>query len=316
MPLHVQKYLVIGLFSLSGIFACSSSPNPPVLLFETIQRNAPQFVIVDGHNIAYIESGQGDHLIFIHGFGGSMWNWEYQYKAFSASHHVIVLDLLGSGFSDKPDIPYTPQSLVKFFTGFLDALGIQKANLVGNSMGAGLAMAMAMNTPDRVKTLVLISGFPPDPGASVASPRYQQFIHRRPPLWLAKFGNWISGRWATKSLLEEIVHNHDLITPVVVERSFQNRQHSDFLPPLYSLMDHMEQWNQNFGHRIEDIAHPTLILWGSEDKVFPPEVGSQLQNSIPQSRIHFIPDAGHIPQWEKPAEVNDLIKAFLTHSLS
>ena len=316
MGFSVKTHIVIFIFSLSGLSSCSSSSHTSVLSFETIHRFSPEFADVAGHNIAYLRAGQGDPLIFIHGFGGSMWNWEYQYEALSNSHQVIILDLLGSGLSDKPDIPYSPRQLVKFFSGFLDHLHVSKATLIGNSMGAGLAMAMALTTPERVETLILISGFPPDPRASVASPRYQQFINHRPPLWLAKFGNWISGRWATQSLLEEIIYNQYLITPIVVERSFQNRKKSDFLPPLFSLMDHMGQWEQDYGHRLHNIDHPTLIIWGAEDKVFPPEVGSQLQKNIPQSSFHIIPKAGHIPQWEKPSEVNALIKSFLTHSVS
>jgi pimeloyl-ACP methyl ester carboxylesterase len=316
VPFRVNYYLLIFALSLSGIVSCHSTPNAHSPLLETIHRSSPNFIEVAGNNIAYIEDGQGDPLVLIHGFGGSIWNWEYQCKGLAASYHVIVLDLLGSGMSDKPDIPYTPQRLVKFFKGFLDSLNIQRATLIGNSMGAGLAMAMALTVPDRVNSLVLISGFPQDPRASVASPHYQQFIHRRPPLWLAKFGNWISGRWATKTLLEEIIHDKRLITPVVVERSYQNRHRSDFLPPLYSLMDHMEQWDEEYGSRLHDIQHPTLIIWGAEDRVFPPGVGQQLQSTLPHASIQIIPEAGHMPQWEQPSQVNGLITKFLKNSLS
>ena len=316
MPFCVINKLFILALSLFGMVSCHSTPNAHSPLLETIHRSSPQFIDVAGNTIAYIEDGQGDPLIFIHGFGGSMWNWEYQYKGLAASYHVIVLDLLGSGMSDKPDIPYTPQRLVKFFEGFLDSLDIQRATLIGNSMGAGLAMAMALTIPDRVNSLVLISGFPQDPRASVASPHYQQFIDRRPPLWLAKFGNWISGRWATKILLEEIIHDQRLITPVVVERSYQNRHRSDFLPPLYSLMDNMKQWDKEYGSRLNTIQHPTLIIWGADDRVFPQEVGQQLQATIPHASFQLIPDAGHMPQWEQPSKVNEVITEFLSQNSS
>ncbi|MDX1410727.1 MAG: alpha/beta fold hydrolase [Nitrospirales bacterium] len=316
MPFCVNNKLSIVALLVLVIVSCRSTPNEYSPLLETIHRSSPQFIDVVGNNIAYIEDGQGDPLIFIHGFGGSMWNWEYQYKELSAAYHVTVLDLLGSGMSDKPDIPYTPQRLVKFFEGFLDSLNIQRATLIGNSMGAGLAMAMALTSPDRVHALILISGFPSDPRGSVASSHYQQFIDRRPPLWLAKFGNWISGRWATKILLEEIIHDQSLITPVVVERSYQNRHRSDFLPPLYSLMENMEQWDEEYGSRLNTIQHPTLIIWGAEDRVFPPGVGRQLQATIPHSRLQIIPGAGHMPQWEQPAQVNAEITEFLNQNSS
>ena len=311
MPFRIHhNVLIVTLFTFA-ITSCHFTPdeNPPLL--ETIHRTSPKFVEVEGHNIAYIEDGQGDPLVLIHGFGGSMWNWEYQYQGLTPYYQVTVLDLLGSGMSQKPDIPYTPKRLVKFFEKFLNALNIQRATLIGNSMGAGLAMAMALSLPDRVNHLVLISGFPRDPRGSVASPQYIQFLNRRPPLWLAKFGNWISGRWATKTLLEEIIYDHQLITPVVVERSYQNRHGSDFLPPLYSLMDNMEEWEGEFGNRLDQIQHPTLIIWGAEDRVFPPKVGQELEAMIPHANFQVIPEAGHIPQWEKPDQVNRLITDFL-----
>ncbi len=183
-------------------------------------------------------------------------------------------------------------------------------------MGAGLAMTMALTAPDRVNKLILISGFPSEIRASVASSYYQRFINRRPPLWLAKFGNWIAGRWGTKTFLEEIIHDQGLITPVVLERSYQNRQKSDFLPPLFSLLDHIDQWEGGFGTRLNSIQHPTLILWGSEDRVFPPAVGQQLQATMPNASFQVIPEAGHIPQWEQPKQVNALITEFLNQNPS
>ena len=122
------------------------------------------------------KKGQGNPLVFLHGFGGSMWQWEYQYTEFASSHRVILLDLLGSGMSDKPDLAYTPKLLVRFFTQFLDALKVDQPILVGNSMGAGLAMAMALSVPDRVHALILISGFPSNPRESLASQQYKQFL--------------------------------------------------------------------------------------------------------------------------------------------
>ena len=311
MPFRVITNLAIFLLALFGILSCQSSPNPPIPLLETIHRTSPQFINVDGNQIAYLEAGQGDPIVFIHGFAGSMWNWEYQYTGLSDSYHVVIFDLLGSGMSDKPDIAYSPENMLEFFTRFLDSLKIQRATIVGNSMGAGLAMAMALAVPDRVNALILISGFPSDIRASVASQHYQNFINRPPPLWLAKFGNWISGRWATKSLLEEIIYDQSLITPVVVERSYQNRHKSDYLPPLYSLVDHIGQWEEEFGTRLDRIQQPSLILWGAEDRVFPLSVGRELQTMLPHATFHVIANAGHIPQWEQPAQVNDLIAEFL-----
>ena len=301
---------MLALLACMSVTGCTT-PQAPSPLLETIHRLPNQTIEIDGHHIAYIEKGQGAPLVLLHGFGGSMWQWEYQYSELASSHRVIILDLLGSGMSDKPDVAYTPKLLVRFFTQFLDALSIDQPILIGNSMGAGLAMAMALSVPDRVNALVLISGFPSNPRESLASQQYKQFLYRRPPLWLAKLGNWMGGRWATESILKEIIYNPALITPLVIERSFQNRHRSNFLSPLYSLMDNIDQWSEEFGPRLNQIQQSTLVLWGADDRVFPSMVGQELVNILPNAQFHLINEAGHIPQWEQPTQVNLLITQFL-----
>ncbi|GJL65008.1 MAG: alpha/beta hydrolase [Nitrospirales bacterium] len=280
-------------------------------MIESIQRIPLRTVHIDGHQIAYVETGAGHPLILIHGLGGAMWNWEHQQFALAAHYRVITVDLLGSGLSAKPDIPYTPSMLTTFFLKFMNALEIEEATLLGNSMGAGLAMATALTEPHRVKSLILISGFPPTFTGKIHSPLYQRFLEHRPPLWLAKMGNWMSGRWATRQVLEEILYDVTLLTPAVIERSYQNRRHMDVLTPLYSIVEHMDEWEHQYGARLQEIHQPTLILWGEEDQVFRPAVGQHLQELIPQTTWHLIPNAGHLLQWEKPESVNAYIQEFL-----
>ena len=89
-----------------------------------------------------------------------MWQWEHQQHALSQHFRVLTLDLPGSGLSDKPEIDYRPDQMLDFFVGFMDAVQIPQATLVGNSMGAGLAIGMALTHPTRVAKLVLIGGLP------------------------------------------------------------------------------------------------------------------------------------------------------------
>jgi pimeloyl-ACP methyl ester carboxylesterase len=280
-------------------------------MIELIQRVPYQITTVNKHRIAYLDVGQGPPLILIHGFGGSMWNWEYQYSVLAHTHRVIIPDLLGSGLSDKPENAYTPETLVEVFRQFMDSLNIPQATLIGNSMGAGLAMAMALDYPERVKQLVLISGFPAQVESSIASRHYQRFLYHRPPLWLAKFGNWMAGRRATEQLLKEIVYNPELISPTVIERSFHNRQRGGFLAPLYSLLDNIQNWEKHYGNRLQKVSHQVLLLWGDHDRVFPLEVGERVKKQLPHVEWHVIPEAGHLAQWEQPAIVNQFILSFL-----
>jgi pimeloyl-ACP methyl ester carboxylesterase len=288
-----------------------SSPTPLPSGIELIQRVPYQITTVNKHRMAYLDVGQGPPLILIHGFGGSMWNWEYQYSVLARTHRVIIPDLLGSGLSDRPEDAYTPETLVEFFRQFMNSLNIPQATLVGNSMGAGLAMAMALDYPARVTRLVLISGFPAQVESSIASRQYQRFLYHRPPLWLAKFGNWMAGRRATEQLLKEIVYNPELISPTVIERSFHNRQRGGFLAPLYSLLDNIQNWEKHYGNRLQKISHQVLLLWGDHDRVFPLEVGERVKSQLPHVEWHVIPEAGHLAQWEQPAIVNQFILSFL-----
>jgi pimeloyl-ACP methyl ester carboxylesterase len=193
----------------------------------------------------------------------------------------------------------------------MESLGIKHATLIGNSMGAGLAMAMALDHPKAVNRLVLISGFPAQVEASVASPQYRQFLLHRPPLWLATLGNQMAGRGTTERFLKEIVHQPELVSALVVERSFHNRQRGGLMTPLYSLLDHIDTWEERYGQRLGNIAQPTLLLWGDHDRVFPLEVGKQVKNLLPQAEWQVIPGSGHLPQWEQPHVVNPLILSFL-----
>lgn len=298
-----------ALGSLTTLGCSSPLPLPPGI--ELIQRVPYQIITVNRHRMAYLDVGQGPPLILIHGFGGSMWNWEHQYSVLARTHRVIIPDLLGSGLSDKPEDAYTPETLVEAFRQFMDSLNVTQATLVGNSMGAGLAMAMALDYPERVNRLVLISGFPAQVETSIASQHYQRFLYHRPPLWLAKFGNWIAGKKATELLLKEIVYNPELISPMVIERSFHNRRQGGFLAPLYSLLDNIQSWETRYGNRFPEISHRVLLLWGDRDRVFPLEVGERVKNQVSHAEWHVIPETGHMAQWEKPAIVNQLILSFL-----
>jgi pimeloyl-ACP methyl ester carboxylesterase len=271
--------------------------------------------MVKDHRMAYLDVGKGKPVILIHGFGGSMWHWEYQYLALAQTHRVLIPDLIGSGLSDKPQATYSPEQLVKFFLEFMNSLEIEQAILIGNSMGAGLAMAVALDYPDRVDRLVLISGFPAQVEDSVASPQYRQFLHHRPPLWLATIGNRFAGRGATERLLKEIVYQPEFISASIIERSFHNRQRGDLLTPLYSLLDHIHSWEKRYGQRIANIPHQALLLWGDHDRVFPLDVGKKVKNLLPQAEWHIIPEAGHLPQWEQPQVVNPLILSFLEKAM-
>jgi len=290
--------------------ACSS----PALIpsqFDAIDRIPIHTALVHEQKIAYLDVGQGEPVILIHGFGGSMWQWEHQQHALSSQVRLITPDLIGSGLSDKPDIDYRPDQMLDFFVGFMDALHLSRATLVGNSMGAGLAIGMALTHPARVDKLVLIDGLPSHVIQKLTSPTIKRALESRAPSWLVSLGNWLFGGLMVEPILKEIVYDPDLLTPAVIERSNRNRQRPGLVAPIMKARNNLPLWESGYAPRIGEIIHPTLILWGEQDRVFPIDVGEELQRRIKGSRLVRIAQAGHIPQWEQPASANHAIMEFL-----
>lgn len=279
--------------------------------FDSFQRLPVKTATVQGHKIAYLDEGQGPPVILIHGLGGSMWQWEYQQASLSAGHRLITLDLLGSGLSDKPDIDYLPDEMLAFFTSFMDAVGVRRAALAGNSMGGGVAIGMALAHPERVDRLVLIGGLPAHVREKLISPMTKQAIDTKAPVWLIEFGNWLLGRGTTEEVLKEMVFDHGKLTPAVLDRSYRNRRRPGMIPPLMATARTLPAWESGFALRLGEIRQPTLIIWGAEDEVFPPQVGREMAQTIPGSALEIIPQAGHLPQWERPELVNPILLRFL-----
>jgi pimeloyl-ACP methyl ester carboxylesterase len=290
--------------------ACSSPSSIPTQ-FEAIERIPIHTVLVHGQRIAYLDVGEGPPVILIHGFGGSMWQWEHQQHPLSQHFRVLTLDLPGAGVSDKPEIDYRPEQMLDFFVGFMDAVKIPQATLVGNSMGAGLAIGMALTHPARVTKLVLIDGLPQRVMEKLRSPSVKRALETSAPSWLISFGNTLFGGLMIESVLEEIVYDPALLTPAVLERSNRNRQRPGLIKPTMTVRENLPLWESGFATRLGAITHLTLVLWGEEDGVFPIAVGEELHQTIKGSRFVRIPKAGHIPQWERPDMVNQELITFI-----
>jgi pimeloyl-ACP methyl ester carboxylesterase len=290
--------------------ACATTtPLPP--WFDAIARVPIHSVIVHGQRIAYLDNGEGTPVILLHGFGGSMWQWEYQQAALSRQVRVITPDVLGSGLSDKPEIEYRPDEMLAFLAGFMDALQIRQAVLVGNSMGAGLAIGMALEHPDRVAKLILISGLPPRVKDALTNRTLRRALDTSAPAWLVAFGNWLFGGLFIEGILKEMVYDPALLTPSVLDRSNRNRRQPGLWGPIMSAGKNLPAWESRFAPRLGSITQQTLIIWGDEDRVFPLAVGKQLQATIAGSTFVAVPRAGHLPQWEQPAVVNLEMLRFL-----
>jgi pimeloyl-ACP methyl ester carboxylesterase len=294
--------------------ALSRDHSAPLLRPTRIGWNpslAPGTVDVKGHTVFYAVKGEGEPVLLIHGYGAAMWLWEKQVDILSRSHRIYLIDLIGHGFSDRPRIDYTPPFYIHFFRDFMDAIGVEKASLVGNSMGGGLAWAMAALFPERVNRLVLIDSIPPDVLNQVKNDSFRALVAvgRIPFLLPLAFAgrNKDSIRW----ILQECVWNTDLITPEVANRQYQLSRIKGTTQCLYSTFKNAKD-AVKLRESLSRIDRPTLLIWGENDLIFPPSVGEGLQSAISGSRLQIIEKSGHIPMWETPDKVNPLLLDFLS----
>jgi len=270
----------------------------------------PKTVQMNGHTIFYTVKGEGRPLILIHGYGAGMWVWEKQIDVLSRFYRVYALDMIGHGFSDRPKIPYTAEAYIYFLRDFMDGVEIEKAILVGNSMGGGIAWGTAILFPERVDRLILIDCVPPDVLSQVKNESFRTLIAIKDipflPYLVISGRSKSSMRW----VLMECVSDVKLITPEVLKRQYQLSRIKGTTWVLYSTLKHAEE-ALKLKDQFSLIRQPALFVWGEKDIIFPPNVGETLHRAIPGSKFQLIEKSGHIPMWETPDEVNQAILDFL-----
>jgi len=270
----------------------------------------PKTVQTNGHTIFYTVKGEGRPLLLIHGYGAGMWVWEKQIEVLSQLYRVYAVDVIGHGFSDRPKIPYIPEVYTCFLRDFMDGVGIEKATLIGNSMGGGIAWATAILFPERVDGLILIDCVPPDVLAQVKNKSLRTLIAIRDipflPYLVISTRSKSSMRWVLKDCVSDV----KLITPEVVKRQYELSRIKGTTWVLYSTLKHAEE-ALKLRDQFSLIRQPALFIWGEKDIIFPPDVGETLHRAITGSKFQLIEKSGHIPMWESPDIVNQAILDFL-----
>jgi pimeloyl-ACP methyl ester carboxylesterase len=254
--------------------------------------------------------GKGAPLLFIHGFGAGMWVWEKQIDILSQSYCVYLLDLIGHGFSDRPRISYTPEVYLRFLRDFMDGVGVEKATLIGNSMGGGLAWAGAIALPERVHKLILINSIPPDVLTQVKNESFRTLAAIKDIPFLPYLVIASRSKNSIKRVLHECVSDTRLLTREVIERQYRLSRIKGSPWVLSSTLKNAKE-ALTFKDALSNIRQPTLLIWGEKDLIFPPPVGESLHRAIPGSEFKLIKGSGHIPMWETPDQVNPLILSFL-----
>ncbi len=261
-----------------------------------------------GFKLHYLEAGSGAPVVLLHGLGGDGSRWAPNIAELSKDFHVFALDQIGFGQSDKPLAAYNTAMLSEFLVDFLNAVRVPKASLVGNSMGAGVALYTGVHYPDRVDRLVLADGGgfrQPNAGAPTAPPSADA-QHRR------QLQNSTT-RQETREFFRILFHDKSLVTDKMVDDQLEMRLRSAF---AIAKMQEAGERGSLTEAEVHAVKAPTLIVWGKYDELANPAGADRLERTIPASKKVIVDNCGHMPQLEKAAEFNALVRDFLRGSSS
>ncbi|MGE0483855.1 MAG: alpha/beta fold hydrolase [Gammaproteobacteria bacterium] len=254
----------------------------------------------NGVKVFYESFGAGKPIVFLHPWSTNRFIWTFQLMEFARSHRVIAVDHRGHGQSDKPASGYAITEKAADVAAILDDAGIDQAVLVGNSIGGMIAMQTALDYPERVRGLLILSS-----GTNLGAAAPPEMAEAMQKDWRAMFSGLLEGAVSakTKQTRPEI--------GAYMEGCF--RTESNFTEGVFftSVADPGGVFGWNISDRLKDIKQPTLILAGEEDGATPVEANQFLADNIPGARIKIYKDVGHFLQLEQPMTFNGELRAFL-----
>jgi len=271
-------------------------------------RHHLRSVSLPGAEVNYVEIGDGEPILFVHGLSGSWQNWLENLPHFGRNHRAIALDLPGFGASRMPSWPIDIPAYGRLLHDFCEKLGIEGASVVGNSMGGFVAVEAVTSGPDRFDRLVLVSSagiintWSPEERATATAWAWKQFgpsfyegarfIVSRPRARQFVFGPFVRypARLGAELLFEQLLGGM--------------QQADGFEEALRATIRH------DIRDRLGEIEIPTLVLAGLSDRVIPVAAAVSYHRRIPHSRLEIFERTGHVPQLERPLRFNALLDEF------
>jgi len=285
----VQEQLVIAGVPNRSQAAATATQNPTTPVDKE--------VVIFGTKIHYVEAGSGPVVILLHGLGGNRQNWALNTSVLAQKFRVIVPDQIGFGKSDKPFINYRIGTYVDYLDQFCKQLKIERASLVGNSMGGWIAAAYTVAFPDRVERLVLVDA------AGYAPPA--NFDHR------ILYGLNPSTREGMKQVVSKVFYNKVFSSDALIDQAMAARITAGDGYTINSLIESIIRGEDFLDNRVQSIKQPTLVLWGRQDGLILLADGERFKKEIRNSTLLVIEQCGHAPQVEKAAEFNAAVMKFL-----
>jgi pimeloyl-ACP methyl ester carboxylesterase len=265
-----------------------------------------EFIDLNGRITHYIEKGEGEPVILLHGFFYDSYLWESNINALAEEFKVYALDLWGFGYSTREPLDYDYHLYSDQVLMFMDNLGIKRATLVGQSMGGGTAIMFCVKYSERVNQLLLVdaAGMPqplPLTGKIFNLPLVGEFF-------LGLNTNAIR----KKNLSDIFIHKKDMITESYFDNVTRFHKIKGTTECLLKIM--RKQFFNTLSYEINQLAQlqvPILIVWGGEDKGIPLRCGEEMHSILKGSRLEILDDAGHVPNFEGAEEFNNLAVNFL-----
>jgi pimeloyl-ACP methyl ester carboxylesterase len=273
-----------------------------------------RYIKVGDINTRYwMEGESSSDVLLVHGLGGSVENWVHNIRPLAEKHRVYAVDLLGFGRSDKKPLIHDLLVLVRFIRGFMDTLGIEKATLVGNSLGGGLVLSFAVEYPQKVVKLVLVDN------AGMGRGVITDFkLCSLPVIGELSVRPSLKG---TARLWRKIVYDALLITPELVDLTYRLAAQTGAKKALLAalraginLLGQKDKLTRQLLARLNTVKAPALVVWGRQDRIIPPAHARIALEKIPGARLEFFDRCGHMPQLEYPDKFNELVLDFLAES--
>lgn len=300
---------------LIGPFLVPVPPLENTVTAESLADEDSQFIEVNGVNVHYKLYGNGASIfILLHGFGASLFSWREVTAPLAEFGTVIAYDRPAFGLTERPlewegESPYSQDSQVELVIGLIDALGIEKATLVGNSAGGTIAMLTALKYPERVEQLILAD---PAVYAGGGAPAWVRPLLGTPqmrhlgPL----FARQIQARGP--ELVELAWHDPSRMPPGVMEGYQKPLQVNHWDKALWELT--VSSRESGLGERVNEFDLPVLVITGDDDRIVPTEQSVRLASEIPNAELVVIPQCGHVPHEECPNEFIRAVTDFLGRS--
>ena len=259
-----------------------------------------RFVTVGDHKIRYVEKGEGAPVVMLHGLGfnASADQWALTMDELADTYRTIALDMVGWGLSSRPIDGYSFPLMISTLRGFLDALSIDRAGLVGHTLGGWTSALLALESPERVNKLIL---------ANTAG------LNLHAPSNAAGFK--LLTRDETRRSLERTFGGPDRVSDEMVDGEYARQQGDGVESAYISVLNFVNdpeirsQWSLE--SRLGQLTCPVLVVWGSDDPVLGSSLGERAAALARDGRLVLIENGEHIPPARKPVEFSSAVREFL-----